>query len=189
MPGFATPVQGEGWAGPGDDAVTDFLQDVNGRTILDSVSPVGDVKTYPINLAKTLVGATFPDTTFHSAFLGFDKATTESAYFMIGSLLPDHWRSVEIHVEGWNFTGGAGDVRWRVTDAEGTDTDTTLAYTDAIGFDARRIGAAVYTLDTFTVGDVTRPGGVYTISRVGGDAADTLDGDIHLAAIHLVRVS
>ncbi len=65
----------------------------------------------------------------------------------------------------------------------------TLGNVADVQFNVNQVGLSSYTLDRFTVGGWERPGGVVTVSRVGGNGADSLTGDIHLAALHIRRES
>lgn len=163
---------------------------VAGRAgLTDAVYPVGSVLTLPVMAFGTEIpGSTTPENVWGS-FRGYDDASTESLMFMFGSELPQTWQTVSFWVEGWNFTGGAGNVRWSINHVGSGDDATTVAYTSDVQFNADRVGLASYTLDRFTVGGYERPGGVVTVSRVGGNGADTLVGDIYLAALHIRRES
>lgn len=158
--------------------------------LTDTMYPVGYVLTLPsMAFGSVVSGATFPEAGAFGSFLAYDDASTETAMFMFGSEIPQTWQSVSFWVEGWNFTGGAGNVRWSINHVASGDDATTVSYTADVQFNVNQVGLSSYTLDRFTVGGWERPGGVVTVSRVGGNGADSLTGDIHLAALHIRRES
>ena len=163
-----------------------------GASTLDSLHPVGSSLTFPaVAFGSAISGSTAPELgAFGGFFAAFDDATTEALAFVgFGMLCPDTWLTYSTWLEARNFTGSAGDVVWRVTEGGGASTDTTISYPDAAQNIVRVPAATIYTMGDFTVAGVGNKGGAATVARVGGAAADTLAGDVHLAALHIVRVT
>lgn len=127
--------------------------------------------------------------------LDFDSSSTESAVFM--GIVPDgavltSGVSVRLH---WAATSAtSGNVRWRVefdrmtTDIDGdsydTATEATAATTGTSGV-LTATSITCTTIDSMTAGDPFR----VRVSRVGGDAADTMSGDAELIAVELRQVA
>ncbi len=160
-----------------------------GRTaITDALYPVGYVVTLPaVTFGNAVAGETMPEVgTLSGATLSFDDATTETANFFYSSEIPQTWQTVSFWLEVLNLSD-AGDVRWSVSHV-GTAPDVTTTVVP-VGRTAVRVGLESYTLDRLTVGGWDRPGGTLTVSRVGGDAADTFVGDLNLMAFCVRRES
>lgn len=158
--------------------------------LLDAMHPVGSVLTFPaLAFGSAVAGATAPERgTFGGFFAAYDDASTEVLAFVgFGMIVPRTWSTFTAWLEARNFTGSPGDVVWRMSWNGGADVDTTISYPTSDQNIVRVPDATTYTLDTFTVGTKTQKGGAMKVSRVG--AADTLVGDIQLAALHIVRVT
>ncbi len=52
-----------------------------------------------------------------------------------------------------------------------------------------KLNGGPYSLQSATIAGIAKYGATCVLTRVGGNAADTLAGDISLAAVHAVRVS
>jgi len=158
--------------------------------VLDAAYPVGSVATINAGYAWSLSGATMPEVgSFGGSFLSFDDASTESCVFGLGSHIPATWRTVDLYLETFNFTGGTGNVRWQVNVNSGGDTGQTVAVTADMIQTVFKIGGQTYSLNANTINGVQKYGATVVLSRVGGNGADTFAGDINLASLHVVRVT
>jgi hypothetical protein len=158
--------------------------------LIDLVYPVGTVATVNAPLAAALSGATMPEVgAGGGSFLAYDKASTEAAVFCLGSFVPLTWRSVDLYLETFSFTGGTGDVRWSVNVNSAGEVVTSQAVTADIVQTIFKVSGGPYDLNSNTVAGVAKYGATVVVSRIGGNAADTYDADINLSSLHAVRVS
>jgi len=160
-----------------------------GSAAIDAMYPVGSVATYNSQYAGALSGATFPEEgAGGGSFLAFDAASTESCVFALGSLVPTTWRSVDLYVETFNFTGGTGNVRWQINVNSAGDVASTVAVSADVIQTVFKIGGP-YNLNANTINGVSKYGATVVLSRLGGDGADTFAADINVSSLHAVRVT
>lgn len=161
--------------------------------LIDAMYPAGSVVTINTTYASGLSGATFPEQgAFGGLFLAFDKASTESAVFALGSFVPITWRTVDLYLETFHFfgdPGGSNAVRWSVNVNFGGEAVTTQTVTADIIQPIFKIGGQTYTLASSTVNGVAKYGATVVVSRIGGNGADTLDADSYVSSLHVVRVT
>lgn len=190
---FVLTAAGQILSGDGTTAPTDPVF-MSSDDLLDAMYPVGDVVTYPLlTCGAPLSGGTTPEVGAQGgSFYAFDKTSTESVVVELGGLMPRTWRTVDLYLETFNFSGGTGNVRWR-HDFFGGETDSDVVTVQAVSAGTVqtvfRLGAEAYTLGSNTIAGVSKYGGTVVLDRHGGDAADTFDADIMVSCLHAVRVS
>lgn len=167
------------------------LQRTNGPTgTLDGVYPAGSVATINSMNAGVLSGTTTPERgAGGGSFAAFDKATTEALVFGVGAFVPVTWRTVDLYLETFNFTGGTGDVRWSVNVNSAGEVVTSQTVTADVIQTVFKLSAQTYSLNANTIAGVQKYGATVVVSRIGGNAADTFDADINVASLHVVRVT
>jgi len=164
----------------------------SGTTKKATLADVAGTAIATINapLAGVLSGTTFPEAgAGGGSFLAFDKATTEAAVFSLGSFVPLSWRTVDLYLETFNFSGGTGNVRWTVNVNSAGDDVTVQAVTADVVQTVFKIGGETYSLNSNTIAGIAKYGATVVVSRTGGDAADTFDADINVSSLHAVRIT
>lgn len=158
--------------------------------VLNIAYPVGSLATINAPYASALAGATFPEQgASGGSFLAYDKASTESAVFALGSFVPITWRTVQLYIEVFNLNAGTGDVRWSVNVNSGGEQATTVSYPTPFASVVSLMAGGPFALDENTIDGVDKYGATVVVSRIGGNGADTLDGDASLSSLHAVRVT
>lgn len=158
--------------------------------------PMWDDLRFPVSSINPVGLAAPPTLNQDNGLLEFSATLTNTAAIQVQ--LPHAWREGSVivpHVHWRKKTAGAGNVLWQLTyefvnrGDTFTDSPTTVTAATTVGTDDG--SALVHHLTSF--GDVAMTGkaiscmGLLTISRVGGDSADTYAGvaqllefDIHI---------
>lgn len=163
---------------------------ITGRSLSNIVYPVGHVLTYPaFALGGPVTGMDTPEFgALGSPLVAFDKDAPEGMALPLGSLVPPDWETFKVHFEALAL--GGGDVVWRVNKSNEGDLDTTITYAGGAMEYKPIAPATTFTFDEIVwTADFTAKGGGLVISRVATDEDDDLDGDIHLGAVGIERVS
>ena len=151
--------------------------------VLDDYDNIVSLPVMPL-MVTNANGSTLPGSSL-GLFAAFDKAATEGAAFMFST---PGWESFDLYVEQYNFAAGAGNVRWSVDiNNSGSPTGITVAIPAA---GASATVSRIFTGATFNsvdVAGISRKGAFISVERLGGNAADTFDADVLVAALHAVR--
>lgn len=156
----------------------------------DAASPVGSGIVYSLPSDGYIAsGVTGPEIgSSGGSLVSFDKSTTERLDIR-ADRQPSTWRTVDVYITMFNTNGTAGDVYWRLVWNTATTVNTTASYAASGSAQVKQIGTGLSLFGIDVTSSLTLYGAHVALSRIGGDAADTLDGDAALGSLILVRAS